>query len=68
LKDLRERYGLRFGGLYPAVAAFFIASTPSSGFSKGVVLIALMAPPADAASENAAALTLSGMSKTASLS
>jgi hypothetical protein len=48
--------------LYPAVAAFFIVSTPSSVLSKGVVLIALTPPPADAASENAAALTLSGMS------
>jgi len=50
------------------LAAFFIASTPSSKVSNGVVLLDLRAPPAATAREKAAALTLSGMLQTATTS
>ena len=50
------------GGLYVEVPASLMASMPPSSVSKGVVLIAFTAPPAAAARENEAALTLSGNS------
>jgi hypothetical protein len=49
------------GGLYPASAAFFIASTDSSAVTNGVILTTLTAPPAEKAKETAIALTLSGI-------
>src|SRR5439155_21410413 len=59
-----EHYLVVVAGLYPQVAAFFIASIPSSTVSSGVVLTALQAPPAPTATEKAAALMLSGISMT----
>src|SRR5205823_6283981 len=50
------------GGSYPIVCAMVRARTPSSVVMSGVVLIALIPPPADAAIETAVATTSSGSS------
>src|SRR5207249_6027589 len=63
-----DRHVNYLGGRYPALGAFFIASTPSSKVINGVVLLDLRAPPAATAREKAAALTLSGMLQTATTS
>src|SRR5437016_2398896 len=63
-----DRHVNYLGGRYPALGAFFIASTPSSKVSNDVVLLDLRAPPAATAREKAAALTLSGMLQIATTS
>ena len=55
-------------GLYPDPPAFFIAVIPSSTESRGVVFTALHEPPALMAIANAAALTLSGISTSTTVS
>src|ERR1700751_4685520 len=55
-------------GLYPLLPAFLIAATPSSGERSGVVRTLLHNPPAAIAAANAAAETLSGISRKTTVS
>ena len=57
LPPMTNSMGIYLGGRYPALGAFFIASTPSSKVINWVVLLVLRAPPAATAMEKAAALT-----------
>jgi len=54
--------------LNPAFLTFARASLPSSYINKGVVLMVLKFPELESAMETAAALTLSGISRTATMS